>query len=199
MRNNCFQNIPCDFCIAISWCRLWELVQKAIYFSIKKLSFDDCSIYYTNIAYPYTPRHIINANIVAGTSAQPQIEKMVEQIHLLSKEVIRLRGKFTVHPQPARDVPAHNLPPQPHRTPITRRCLNYVKGYGQNEEEPPKQRSHSLARECSHRPTVPLKSEHSHRVHTSHHGRERSHHSRCSMLDSSSSYDLHRERPRKRV
>jgi len=45
--------------------------KKANYFSSKKLSFDDCSIYYTNIADPYTPRHIINANIVAGTSTQP--------------------------------------------------------------------------------------------------------------------------------
>ncbi|KAH8480366.1 hypothetical protein H0E87_030575 [Populus deltoides] len=79
---------------------------------------------------------------------------MVEQIHLLSKEVIRLRGQITVHPQPARDVPAYNLPPRPHR--IARRCLSYIEGYGQNEEEPPKQRSHSLARECSHRPTIPL-------------------------------------------
>ena len=123
---------------------------------------------------------------------------MVEQIHLLSKEVIRLRGQLIVYPQPARDVPTHNLPPQPHRTPITRRRLSYVEGYGQNEKEPPKQRPHSLAWEHSHRPTVPLKSEHSHRVHISHCGREISHHSRCSMLDSSSSSDLHREKPWKR-
>ena len=110
-----------------------------------------------------------------------------------------MRGQLTVHPQPTRDVPTHNLPPQPHRTPIARRCLSYVEGYGQNEKEPPKQRSHSLGREHLHHPTVPLKSEHSHRVHTSHRGRERSHHSHCSMLDSSSSSDLHRERPRKEV
>jgi hypothetical protein len=45
--------------------------KKLITSPVKKLSFDDCSIYYTNIADPYTPRHIINANIVAGTSAQP--------------------------------------------------------------------------------------------------------------------------------
>jgi hypothetical protein len=40
---------------------------------------------------PYTLGHITDANVAAGTSAQPQIEKMVEQIRLLSKEVVRLR------------------------------------------------------------------------------------------------------------
>ncbi|KAJ6947402.1 hypothetical protein NC651_001940 [Populus alba x Populus x berolinensis] len=36
---------------------------------------------------------------------------MTEQICLLFKEVIRLRGHLIVHPQPAHDVPAHNVPP----------------------------------------------------------------------------------------
>jgi proline racemase len=63
------------------------------------------------MANPYTPRHITDANIIVGTSAQPQIEKMVEQIRLLSKVVIKLRRQLTVHPQPAQDVPTHILPP----------------------------------------------------------------------------------------
>jgi proline racemase len=88
------------------------------------------SIYYTNMTDPYTSGHITDANIIAGTSAQPQIEKMAEQICLLSKEVVRLRGQLMVHPQLAHDVPTHILPPQPQRTPVTRRHLNYVEGYG---------------------------------------------------------------------
>jgi len=59
------------------------------------------------MADPYAPRHIIYANVVAGTSSQPQIDKMTEQIRLLSKEVIGLRGKIPTHSQPAHDVPTH--------------------------------------------------------------------------------------------
>ncbi|KAJ6951740.1 hypothetical protein NC653_041016 [Populus alba x Populus x berolinensis] len=62
------------------------------------------------MANPYTLRHITDANIVTGMLVQPQIKKMAEQICLLSKEVIRLRGQLTVHPQPHHDVPARNLP-----------------------------------------------------------------------------------------
>ncbi|KAJ6963402.1 hypothetical protein NC652_001889 [Populus alba x Populus x berolinensis] len=63
------------------------------------------------MADPYTLRHITDANIVVGTSAQPQIEKITKQIHLLSKEVIRLRGKMPTHSQPAHCVQTHILPP----------------------------------------------------------------------------------------
>jgi len=55
------------------------------------------------MAYPYTPGHVTDA----------QIEKMAEQIRLLSEEVIRLRGQLTVHPQPLHDVLVCDLPPQP--------------------------------------------------------------------------------------
>jgi len=91
----------------------------------------------------YAPRHIIYANVVAGTSSQPQIDKMTEQIRLLSKEVIGLRRKIPTHSQPAHDVPTHILPPQPQRTPIAHRCLNYVEEYEQKEEEPPRCHSSS--------------------------------------------------------
>jgi hypothetical protein len=64
------------------------------------------------MTYPYTPMHIVYANVIAGTSSQPQINKMTEQIRLLSKEVIRLRGQIPTHSQPAHDVPTHILPPQ---------------------------------------------------------------------------------------
>jgi len=151
------------------------------------------------MANPYTPRHITDANIIAGTSAQPHIEKMVKQIRLLSKVVIKLRRQLTVHPQPAQDVPTHILPPQPQKTPITRKRLSYVEGYRQNEEEPPRNCSRSPTRERSHRPKVLVRSEHSHIVQTSHHGKERVHHFHRSMLDSFSSSGSHRERPRKKA
>ncbi|KAL9403032.1 hypothetical protein Peur_000004 [Populus x canadensis] len=79
---------------------------------------------------------------------------MVEQICLLSKEVVRLRVQLTVHPQPHHNVPAYNLPPQPQRTPITRRRLSYVEGYRKNKEEPPKRRSRSPIREHSYCPKI---------------------------------------------
>lgn len=90
------------------------------------------------MADPYAPRHIIYANVVAGTSSQPQ---MTEQIRSLSKEVIGLRGQIPTHSQPPHDVPTHILPPQPQRTPIAQRRLSYVEEYEQKEEEP--QRCHS--------------------------------------------------------
>jgi len=85
------------------------------------------------------------------------------------------------------------------KTPIARRHLSYVEGYGQNEEEPPRHHSRSPTQERSHRPKVPVRSEHSHIVQTSHHGKERVHHFHRSMLDSFSSSGSHRERPRKKA
>jgi hypothetical protein len=38
--NNSSHNIPCDFYNLVSWRRLWEPLQKANYFSSKKVSFD---------------------------------------------------------------------------------------------------------------------------------------------------------------
>ena len=87
-------------------------------------------IQYTNMANPYTLGHITYANIVAGTSAQPQIEKIIEQIHLLSKEVIRLRGKMPTFSEPAHYIPTHILPPQPQKTHVAQRCISYVVEYG---------------------------------------------------------------------
>jgi hypothetical protein len=55
---------------------------------------------------------------------------MAKQIRLLSKEVIKLKGQIPVHPQPAHDVLAYILPPQPQKTSITRRRLCYAEGYG---------------------------------------------------------------------
>ena len=139
-------------------------LQKANYFSSKKLSF--------GVRFHLLHHHgrsiqsgcIIKANIVVGMSAQPQIDKMVEHICLLSKEVIGLRGQLTVHPQPAHDIPTHVLQPQPQRTPVAWRRLSYAEGYAQNEEEPPRCHSCSPTRERSHHPTVPVRSEHSRKV-----------------------------------
>ncbi|KAH8518370.1 hypothetical protein H0E87_000278 [Populus deltoides] len=113
------------------------------------------------MADPYTLGHITDANFAAGTSTKPQIEKMVEQIRLLSEEVVRLRVQLTVHPQPHHNILAHNLPLQPQRTLIARRRLSYVKGYGHNKEEPLRRRSRSPTREHSYCPTIPVRSEHS--------------------------------------
>ncbi|KAJ6963394.1 hypothetical protein NC652_001882 [Populus alba x Populus x berolinensis] len=82
------------------------------------------------MADPYTLGHITYANIVASTFAQSQIEKITEQIHLLSKKVIRLRGKMPTHSQPAHYVPTHILPPQPQKTHVAQRCISYVEEYG---------------------------------------------------------------------
>ncbi|KAJ6947261.1 hypothetical protein NC651_001834 [Populus alba x Populus x berolinensis] len=82
------------------------------------------------MANPYTLGHITYANIVAGTSTQPQIEKIIEQIHLLSKNVIKLRGKMSTLSQPTHYVPTHILPPQPQKTHATQRRISYVEEYG---------------------------------------------------------------------
>jgi hypothetical protein len=77
--------------------------------------------------------------------------------------------------------------------------LGSNKGYGQNEEESPRRRSHSPTQERSHYATVPVRSEHSCRVQTSHRRREKHRHSHHSMLNSSSSSGPYQERPRRRV
>jgi len=172
---------------------------KANYFSSKKLSFGVRFHILHHHGRSIQSGRIIKATIAAGMSAQPQIDKMVEQICLLSKEVIRLRGQLTIHPQPAHDVRTHVLEPQPQRTPVAWRRLSYAEGYAQNEEEPPRCCSRSPTRECSHHPTVAMRSEHSCKIQTSHRGREESHHSCCSMLNSSSSSGSHWERPRRKA
>jgi len=88
---------------------------------------------------------------------------------------------------------------QPQRTFVAQRCLSYLEEYRQNEEEPLRHRSYSPTQEHSRHPTIPLQSEHSCRAHTSHHERERSHHSHRPILDSSSSSDSHQQWPRKRI